>query len=108
MHKHEFDFEDFIDEVKDMDYSDIMNYGNKVVANTEEILNLHHETEMDMNMELENYSEKIKAFLLFLSQGIKPKWISVHDFKLYRIVVEYLVAKDQMNPEVIDSFIRSK
>ena len=108
MHKHEFDFEDFIDTVKDMDYNDIMNYGNKVVANTEDILNSNHEIEMDINMELENYSEKIKAFLIFLSQGIKPKWISVHDFKLYRIVVEYLVAKDQMSPEVIEAFIRSK
>ena len=108
MHKHEFDFEDFIDRVKDLDYNDIMNYGSKEVAHAENILHSIHETEMDMNMELENYSEKIKAFLLFLSKGIKPKWISVHDFKLYRIVVEYLVAKDQMNPEVIEAFIRSK
>ena len=108
MHKHEFDFEDFIEKVKDMDYNDIMNYGNKEVANMENLLNSNHGTEMDINMELKNYSEQIKAFLLFLSQGIKPKWISVHDFKLYRIVVEYLVAKDQMNPEVIEAFIRSK
>ena len=108
MHKHEFSFEDFIDKVKDMDYNHIMNYGNKEVDNMESMLHSNHETEIDINMELKRYSEQIKAFLLFISQGIKPKWVSVHDFKLYRIVVEYLVAKDQMNPEVIEPFIRSK
>ena len=108
MHKHEFNFEDFIENVKDMNYNDIMNYGNTIVTESESLLKSYHEAGMDVNMELKQYSEKIKAFLSFISQGIKPKFISAHDFKLYRIVVEYLVAKEQMKPEAIDVFIRSK
>jgi hypothetical protein len=43
-----------------------------------------------------------------MSQGIKPMGISAYDFRLYRIVVEYLVAKEQMKPEAIEIFISSK
>lgn len=108
MHGHQFNFEEFIDQVKEMDYNDILRYGGKIVTETESILNSNTGIEIEVDMELKRYSEQIKAFLLFLSQGIKPKFISVHDFKLYRIVVEYLVAKDQMKPEAIETFIRSK
>ncbi len=38
------------------------------------------------------------------AEEMKPEY----DFKLYRIVVEYLVAKEQMKPEAIEIFIRSK
>ena len=41
-----------------------------------------------------------------MGQGIKPKGVSEYDFKLYRIVVEYLVAKELMKPEAIEIFIR--
>ena len=43
-----------------------------------------------------------------MSQGIKPMGISAYDFRLYRIVVEYLVAKEQMKPEAIEIFINPK
>jgi hypothetical protein len=34
--------------------------------------------------------------------------VSAYDFRLYRIVVEYLVAKEQMKPETIEIFINKK
>jgi hypothetical protein len=43
-----------------------------------------------------------------MSQGVKPIGVSAYDFRLYRIVVEYLVAKEQMKPEAIELFIGSK
>jgi hypothetical protein len=108
MHGKEYNFADFIEKVKDMDYHDIMKYGNREVAEMESILYSNREAEKDMNIENKKYSEQIKAFILFISKGIKPVGVSAYDFRLYRIVVEYLVAKEQMKQEAIDVFIRSK
>ena len=103
-----YNFVDFIERVKDMDYQDIMNYGGREVARMESMSYLYPEAENNINMEITKYSEQIKAFLLFMSQGIKPMGVSAYDFRLYRIVVEYLVAKEQMKPETIEIFINPK
>jgi hypothetical protein len=103
-----YNFVDFIERVKDMDYQDIMNYGDREISRMESISYLNPGAENNINMEKTKYSEQIKAFLLFMSQGIKPMGISAYDFRLYRIVVEYLVAKEQMKPEAIEIFISSK
>jgi len=101
-------FVDFIETVKDMDYQDILNYGDKEVAGMESLSHSNLGTEIDGIMEIVKYSEQIRAFLLFMRQGIKPIGVSLYDFRLYRIVVEYLVAKEQMKPEAIEIFISSK
>ena len=103
-----YNFVDFIEHVKDMDYQDIMNYGDREVAKMESMSYLNPGSENNENMEITKYSEQIKAFLLFMSKGIKPIGISAFDFRLYRIVVEYLVAKEQMKPEAIEIFINTK
>jgi hypothetical protein len=103
-----YNFVDFIERVKDMDYKDIVNYGEREVARMESTSYLHPGAEDIINMEKIKYSEQIKAFLLFMSQGIKPRGVSAYDFRLYRIVVEYLVAKGQMKPETIEIFINTK
>jgi len=103
-----YNFVDFIERVKDMDYQDIMNYGDREVARMKGISNVNPGAENNINMEITKYSEQIKAFLLFMSQGIKPMGVSAYDFRLYRIVVEYLVAKEQMKPETIEIFINQK
>ena len=104
----QYNFVDFIDKVKDMDYHDIMNYGDREVARMESISDSKPGADNDSDMESTRYSEQIKAFLLFIDKGIKPMRVSGYDFKLYRIVVEYLVAKGQMKPEAIEIFIGSK
>jgi len=104
----QYNFVDFIEKVKDMDYHDIMNYGDREVARMKSMSYSNSGAEKDRNIEITRYSEQIKAFLLFLDQGIKPMGVSAHDFRLYRIVVEYLVAKEQMKPESIEIFISSK
>ena len=103
-----YNFVDFIEKVKDMDYKDIMNYGDREVARMESMSQKNPEAENNIHMEKTKYSEQIKAFLLFISQGIKPMGVSTYDFRLYRIVVEYLVAKEQMEPETIEIFINQK
>ena len=103
-----YNFVDFIERVKDMDYQDIMNYGDREVARMESTSCLNPGAEDNINMEKIKYSEQIKAFLLFMSQGNKPMGVSAYDFRLYRIVVEYLVAKEQMKPETIEIFINTK
>ena len=108
MDEKQYDFVDFIEKVKDMDYNDIMNYGDREVANMESKSYSNLGAEKDINMESKKYSDKIKAFLLFMRQGMKPVGVSAYDFRLYRIVVEYLVAKEQMKPETIEIFINQK
>jgi hypothetical protein len=103
-----YDFVGFIEKVKDMDYRDIISYGEKELAGIESISHANNGSEKDTNTEIMKYSEQIKAFLLFLSQGIKSVGVSAYEFRLYRIVVEYLVAKEQMKPEAIEIFIGSK
>ena len=108
MDEKQFNFVDFIDKVKDMNYHDIMNYGDTEVARIGSMSYSNPGAGKDRNMESTNYSKQIKAFLLFMSQGIKPMGVSAYEFRLYRIVVEYLVAKEQMKPEAIEIFINSK
>ena len=108
MDEKQYNFVDFIDKVKDMNYHDIMIYGDREVARMESISYSKPGAENDKNMENTKYSGQIKAFLLFMGQGIKPAGVSGYDFRLYRIVVEYLVAKEQMKPEAIEIFISSK
>jgi len=103
-----YNFVDFIERVKDLDYQDIMDYGDREVARMESMSYINHGSENNINMEKTKYSEQIKAFLLFMGQGIKPMGVSAYEFRLYRIVVEYLVAKEQMKPETIENFIRQK
>ena len=101
-------FVDFIEKVKDMDYHAIMKYGDREVAEMESKSYSNLGAEKDTYMESKKYSDQIKAFLLFMRQGIKPIGVSAYDFRLYRIVVEYLVSKEQMKPEAIEIFISSK
>jgi len=108
MDDNHYNFEGFIEIVKDMDYHDIMKVGDREVAEMESIPTSNLGTGMDLDMDRKKYSDQIKAFLSFMRQGIKPEGISAYDFKLYRIVVEYLVAKEQMKPEAIEIFISSK
>ena len=108
MDEKQYNFVDFIEKVKDMDYRDIMNYGDREVANMESKSYSNLGAEKEINMENKIYSDKIRAFLLFMSQGIKPMGVSAYEFRLYRIVIEYLVAKGQMKPEAIEIFISSK
>ena len=105
MDEKHYNFVDFIEKVKDMDYHDIINYGDREVAKMESELYSNLGAEKDIDMERKKYFDQINAFLLFMSQGIKPMGVSAYDFRLYRIVVEYLVAKEQMKPEAIDIFI---
>ena len=105
MGEKQHNFVDFIEKVKDMDYPDIINYCEREVSDMESKSNSNLGAEKDINMESKKYSDQIKAFLLFMSQGIKPMGVSAYDFRLYRIVVEYLVAKEQMKPDAIEIFI---
>jgi len=100
-----YNFVDFIERIKDMDCQDIMNYGDREVARMESMSRINPGAENNINIEKTKYSEQIKAFLLFMSQGIKPIGVSAYEFRLYRIVVEYLVAKEQMKPETIENLI---
>jgi hypothetical protein len=108
MDEKQYDFVDFIEKVKDMDYQDIMKVGDREVAEMESESYSNLGPEMDMDMERKKYSDRIKAFLMFMRHGVKPKGVSAYDFRLYRIVVEYLVAKEQMKPEAIEIFIGAK
>ena len=108
MAEKQYNFVDFIEKVKDMDYHDIMKYGDREVADMESRFFSNLGDEIVINTENKKYSDQIKAFLFFMRQGMKPMGVSAFDFKLYRIVVEYLVAKGQMKPEAIDIFISSK
>jgi hypothetical protein len=101
-------FVDFIEKVKDMDYQDIIDYGEKEISEMESISHSNNGADIDGIIESAKYSKQIKAFLSFMSKGMKPAGVSAYDFRLYRIVVEFLVAKEQMKPEAIEIFFNSK
>jgi hypothetical protein len=101
-------FVDFIEKVKEMDYHDIMEVGDREVEEMESRLRSASGADMEMFMEGKEYTDQIKAFLSFMRHGIRPQGVSAYDFRLYRIVVEYLVAKGQMKPEAVEAFISSK
>lgn len=51
MDEKQYNFVDFIEKVKDMDYHDIMNYGDREVAGMESMSYSNPGTEKDKNIE---------------------------------------------------------
>jgi len=50
------------------------------------------------------FRDQVKQFLFFMRTGVKPDRVTDTDWKKYLIVVEPLVEKGQLKPEVLTLF----
>src|SRR5262245_13705891 len=99
-----FSFKDFIESIKDKDYDDILRDAEQACASAERGSYGVRGAVKKREMGSIEYAQAVKAFLFFMRTGMKPAGAYGEDYKLYKIVCEALVAKKQMNPEVLRMF----
>lgn len=100
----EYDFDKFIDHVKDMNYIEMLRYAEQEANRVEGrsfgvkgAVRARQQGSMD-------YVNRIGAFLFWLRHGKRPASASENVFQSYKVVAEQLVAKGQFKPTVLDEF----
>lgn len=101
-----YDFEAFINRIKDEDYHEIVKEAereaNIVEDSSYRVRGAVHRRQQGSMV----YVDQIGAFLFWMHNGMRPAGASEEDFQLYRIVAEKLVEKGQFKPTVLEMFKR--
>ncbi len=96
----ECNINEFINFVKDKDRGEII-FLCREYKKAEKLL---HSSKKDGKYVIQNYRDVIRGLAWLLQYGSKPATVSDQDFELYRPIIENLVKKEQMNPEVLELF----
>lgn len=99
-----YDFRHLIDQVKDMNYLDILQYAEKEADRVESISYGKKGAVRAREQGSARYVDQIGAFLFWMKSGRRPAGATDEDFQFYRIVAEKLVEKKQFNPQVLEMF----
>lgn len=92
----------FINYVKDIDLKEeILGFCVLEYKSAEQLLYRSKKGEKHW---IRNYVDVIKGLGWFLQTESKPAGVSDQDFELYRPIIEDLVKKGQINPEVLELF----
>ncbi len=98
---YEYDFNDFLERMSKENHWDILKKAEQEGSNVERSsFGVKGCVDRRKRGSVE-YSRKIGEFLFFMRNGIRPSSISDMDFLKYKKVLENLVDKDQMKPEVL-------
>jgi len=99
-----YDFNRFIETVKDMNYPEIIRHAeleaNRIESRSYGVKGAIRARKLGSM----DYVNRIGAFLFWLRSGIRPASASDDDFQLYRVVAEQLVAKGQFKPTILETF----
>jgi hypothetical protein len=101
---HRYDFKRFIDQVKDKDYPEIVKYAEAELGRVEHSSRGVRGAPRRRELGSLEYADKVGQFLFFMRRHIIPDDVDEFDRQLYRVVVEQLVNKGQLKPEVLDVF----
>ena len=108
MISYEYNFEKFLDAIKDKDLPEII-----ILASTEtgvaERLSSSSTRGIDKATKLRigYYKKRVGEFTFFMGHRIKPGGVDEEDFKLYQPICEILVKKGQFPPDVLNHFKES-
>ncbi len=96
------DFPAFIEEVKNKDYPEILEYSQERAARADRAS--HAGGAKAHSMKSAEFARKIKEFRFWMINGRKPGSAKEKDFQLYKVVAEALVKKGQLKTSVLDMF----
>lgn len=99
-----YSFLDFLQQVKDLDYMEIIQHAEREVARVESLSYGRPGAVKAREMGSTKYAHEIKEFLFWMRYGTRPASASENNFQLYRIVANELVKKKQFKPSVMDVF----
>ena len=100
----QYDFDLFLQTVRDMNYLEILQHAEMEANRAEKASTRVRGAVRARQQGSGQYVAKIGAFLFFMRHGQRPSSASDDEFQSYRPVVEALVAKDQFKPEILNLF----
>lgn len=100
----EFKFSEFIEHIKDMGIVEIIIAGCNEVDEVERISFRIKGSVKTRDKGSLFYTRKLKNFIYFLRNGTKPGSASDDEFASYRSIVEKLIQRGQLKPEVLKNF----
>ncbi|MFA5872612.1 MAG: hypothetical protein WC832_01485 [Anaerolineales bacterium] len=99
-----YDVSTFLNRMSALDYKEILVQGDLEVRRMEEASFSKKGSVKRRNDGSVDYVRFIKGFLFFLRYCKKPVGISDSEFQKFRKVIEALVVKNQLKPEVLELF----
>ena len=101
-----YNIRDFIKNVKDRDYSDIIGLIEKEIREVSRRSAFVKGAVKATQQGCIEYAEKLKAFLAFMRTQAKPAGVNEWDFELFRPVTENMIQKKKFELEVLNLFNR--
>lgn len=99
-----YDIEDFIEQVKDKDYHEILRLAAEEGSRVQRASYKVRGATEARRQGSPQYARLLGGLVFFLKSGVKPSGIDDWDFQRFRPIAENLVRKDQFKPEVLCLF----
>ena len=99
-----YDFAEFIEQVKDLPYREMLRMTEQTLAQAENQSRGSRAAARARQQGSLAFADAVGEFLCFLRQGIKPSNVREFDWPLYRKPVERLIQQGQMLPSVLSLF----
>lgn len=99
-----FNFREFIIEIQEKNYWDIISLAEKEAYDAEAVSSGIKGSKEARKRGSANYAHLLKKFIFFMKRGIKPAGIYDWDFMLFRSVCEKLVEKGQLEHKILELF----
>ena len=98
-----YDFDEFLNKVKDMGLWEIISYGNQEGV-TADRASHGRGGRLARDAGSLEYVRQIGKFLFFLQNGQRAGSMSDEEFEKYKVVIEAIVKKGELEPEILDAF----
>lgn len=103
-----YDFQRFVDSVKDLDYENIVTAASGRRYQMQSISFSHKGAKQAREMGSAHFMSQLSGLISWLRDFQKPLGLSDGDFASLRVLCENLVKKGQLKPEALDAFDSKK
>lgn len=105
MISNKYNFEEFLDAIKDKDLPEILILASGEAEAAERLSSSSTRgIAKAEKLRIAYYRKKVGEFTFFIGHGIKPDGVNEEDFKMYQPICEILVKKGQFKPEMVNLF----
>ena len=103
-----YDINNFIERIKDMDYTQILVEAQQEVYRAESGTSGVKGAIKKREAGALRYAAEVKGLIFFLNSGTKPMGVNNHIFYSFKQIVQNLVNKKQLKPEALEVFRNEK